>query len=429
MRLRNLCLLTMAMGLSFGCAKDDDNNAADSTDSLTTGESQTDGASDTRPGDATDTGPGMDGPSTEGPGADTEPTSGNENEPTGTETDGSVDPATPEAQAAASCSSLVQCTPAVYRALYGETGDDLSVCEGVLTRAYREAGVPDPTAVPTGATLVDEAACRQATQSCDPNGGTPLIVRANGLVDQGLGIVEECRFVRGDGAPATTCSASWECAEGLYCQTQGFCEGMCGSVRSAGTECLMNLNEDPCNNEEGQYCLRVYEASGVDFPTHFDPDENPTCTALTEFQDVGEACALQTELQCAAGLFCNADFTCQSFQDAGDPCDVELICNAAEGLQCLPAPSGSGTTCQLPLIAAIGSQCGTVEENGQDVVYTCASSIAFCNDDSECQALLEFGENCGADDGCQPPFVCRAEGGLGTACRLPEPVEPPVCMD
>lgn len=248
-----------------------------------------------------------------------------------------------------------------------------------------------------------------------------------GICEPTADVGEACA-VESDCHPRLTC-ANTVCTEppavGFPCTTQcapdAFCEGMtCRARRGESSSCDATYE---C--QEGLYC----------------DGSTATCTPLP---DAGEACQLQAGFPCVEGVRCFKGI-CQQPGPEGEACEDSAQCEI--GLRCvegscveilLPGePCEASTHCALGL-GCIDGRCRPLPDVGEPCFEPkgclrghCSESTGRCvglAEDDPCGPVPIYGDvfdPCGTDSTCSPDgtgsATCRENGDVGSACGGFEP--------
>jgi hypothetical protein len=297
--------------------------------------------------------------------------------------DMSVSTAYPCAQLAAQiCTSAMTCAPKVFQLDY----ESSAICNAVLTQQCM-AGL---AAGDTG--LRDPVACIAAVgASCDAYLGFIT----------GVLVPDACKRKIGSGIMGASCRYDSQCAAGYYCYGMAtspvpLCPGQC---LQAGNPC--NVDHD-CDSDNGQRCVPTFQAGTP--PTS---DGNRICQTITRGV-LGAACVAGTNVQCANGLGCDGNDTCQLLLAASASCDGANapLCDFRKGDTCAPNPAGGGNICTPISVVGVGGQCGPV---GAPPINQICSSYALCTGAPTltCVARVQPDGACTAQpDNCYPGLRC-----------------------
>lgn len=230
---------------------------------------------------------------------------------------------------------------------------------------------------------------------------------ANGRLDRA-----DCAgALRGTGEDNAACQTGASCAGGICAYFDATCGGFCTRPSALGEDC----NGWPC--AAGLFCEYSYMTSAS------------TCVALL---GNGEGpCVYDAE--CAAGLRCNADYTCEPRAATGpcsmsQDCALDRECRSVEGMwSCVALVPPAGACVEGANECGAGLHCsGGVCVEGPHEGESCASVNgeyrtcigSWCDGTSTCAAYLAPESGCQHSGQCGPGALCRSD-----IC-VPDCVEP-----
>jgi hypothetical protein len=200
----------------------------------------------------------------------------------------------------------------------------------------------------------------------------------------------ECQALGGSGADCGFSDPP--CGDGLYCDGAA---GTCAPTLGTGATCFTSVQ---C--QDGLFC----QPGGLGSPS--------TCQARGE---LGAPCSTDVTAACAAGLFCEFDFsgsTCQLSPGAGESCRFGAEdSRCAAGLLC----DARTFTCESPI--ALGGAC---ESSALCTENTYCSRRLLCRPVRGEGEVCAEGIQCAAGLQCISDGVCRDRIAAGEACQPQE---------
>jgi hypothetical protein len=261
---------------------------------------------------------------------------------------------------------------------------------------------------------------------------------------------EQCKDVFGNAGDAgATCNSTFECADGLFCDTLTACPGTCAAFLDDGAAC-----QDTKQCKPGSVCYVAADGgdAGIGTCQPYTPPgsacnawapQEPPCApgsicsggkcrlAQTYFSNAITAqCGgfLGTKNLCGSGLACEfdgipllSDGTCVTDTDhAGcklsvpDSCGPGKYCNA-------PAGSTTGGSC-VNIPDQDGDPCAKDQAQGYGFAPACGDGLRCVN--GQCKTVARIGEGCINNEHCgstickNAPDAGGSDAGPGT-CELP----------
>jgi hypothetical protein len=295
------------------------------------------------------------------------------------------------------CTNMQMCTPNLFTLAY----ESATICKSVVA-AQCTANV---AAGDNG--VVDAVACQAAlSASCTAYFAAQLDTPA------------PCKRKLGSVPDQGACKFSSQCTAGEYCYKASSssipppaCPGVCQMAVAANQSCTIDSD---CDTDNGARCVDTFMTGTP--PTS---DGFKICQPITRGAQ-GAACVAGSNTQCANGLGCDGNHTCQTLLAATASCDGanSTLCDARKGDTCQPDPQNPGAHVCTPIhVVMIGAQCGTF---GSPPTMQLCSAYAICSGAGTmmCAARVMLNQPCTASpDNCYPGLVCTA----GTCQTAPGP--------